>query len=101
MAGKSKLDVNQRMEAVLSLIRREEPAKIIARRYQVSENTLYQWRERFLENGKAGLKNNYKRNNHNDREIKQLKKEIAERDRVIGELTIANRILKKTSDNLN
>lgn len=101
MAVKSKLDVNQRMEAVLSLIRREEPAKVIARRYQVSENTLYQWRERFLENGKAGLTNNYKRDNHNNGEIKQLKKEIAERDRVIGELTIANRILKKTSDNLS
>lgn len=31
MAGKSKLDVNQRVEAVLSLIRREKPAKVIAR----------------------------------------------------------------------
>ena len=39
-------------------------------------------------------------NNPRDRENVELKKQLAERDQVIGELTIANRILKKTSDGL-
>jgi transposase len=33
-----------------------------------------------------------------DRQIEELKREVARRDQVIGELTIANRILKKTAD---
>ena len=32
--------------------------------------------------------------------IKELKRELARRDQVIGELTIANRLLKKSSDGL-
>ena len=33
-----------------------------------------------------------------DRRIAGLKRQLFERDRVIGELTIANRVLKKTAD---
>ena len=33
-------------------------------------------------------------------EIARLKKELARRDQVIGEITIANRILKKSADDL-
>ena len=35
---------------------------------------------------------------HLGRQIAELKKQLGERDKVIGELTIANRILKKTAD---
>jgi transposase len=98
MGRKLGLDVTQQVEAVLSMLRREEPAGVIARRYGISENTLYRLRERFLESGKAGLA---KRTGHDkasaNREAK-LERAVAERDRVIGELTIANRILKKVSD---
>jgi len=41
-----------------------------------------------LTNGKKGA-------DPRQRENKELKKELAERDQVIGELTIANRLLKK------
>ena len=43
-----------------------------------------------MANGKGGA-------DPRDREIRELKKEVESRDQVIGELTIANRILKKTS----
>jgi hypothetical protein len=35
------------------------------------------------------------------RQLEQLAQEVAERDRVIGELTIANRVLKKVSGGLS
>jgi len=41
MGAKSKLNVSERREVVLSLLRREEPAGVLARRYGVSENTLH------------------------------------------------------------
>jgi transposase-like protein len=54
---KSEVPVPQRREAVLALLRREEPATQLARRYGVSEPTLYRWRDEFLAGGEAALKN--------------------------------------------
>jgi transposase len=70
---------------------------LVARRYGVSENTLYRWRDQFLEGGKAGLADGRRKKDPNGRAIEALRKEIEDRDRVIGELTIANRVLKKIS----
>ena len=100
MGRKLGLDVRQQTEAVLSLLRREETAGVIARRYGISENTLYRLRERFLEGGKAGLASGRGRNKAGAKLEAALTRDVAERDRVIGELTIANRILKKTSEGL-
>ena len=98
MARKSKLSAHQRQEVVLMLLRREEPAAALARRYGVSENTLYKWREQFLEGGRAALANGNGVRDAGSRRIQELERELGERDRVVGELTIANRILKKTAD---
>ena len=95
MAKRSGLSVPQRREAVLALLRREESAAILARRFGVSEQTLYRWRDEFLAGGEAALSNGKNRADPREREVKELKKDLAGRDQVIGELTIANRILKK------
>jgi transposase-like protein len=44
MGRRSEVPVSDRREAVLSFLRREEPAAVIARRFGVSEATLYRWR---------------------------------------------------------
>ena len=100
MGRRKDLDIGKRMEAVLSLLRREEPAKVIARRYGISEGTLYRLRDQFLEAGKAGLASKNGKGTGQAQEVSRLEREVAERDRVIGELTIANRILKKVQDGL-
>ena len=88
----------QRMELVLRLLRKEAPASQLAREAGVSENTLYRWRDQFLEGGRSQLGGKSKSPSG---ELATLKRELAERDQVIGELTIANRVLKKLSDNLS
>jgi transposase-like protein len=100
MGVKSKLNVSERREAVLSLLRREEPAGVLARRYGVSENTLYRQRDEFMTAGEAALANGRGKADPRDRRMADLRRQLFERDRVIGELTIANRILKKTADEL-
>ena len=55
MPKRSELTVEQRREAVLALLRREEPAVQLARRYGVSEQTLYRWRDEFLAGGEQAL----------------------------------------------
>ena len=100
MGKRSELTPAQRRDAVLALLRREEPAGKLARRIGVSEQTLYRWRDEFLAGGEAALANGKGGADSRDREIRELKKEVEGRDQVIGELTIANRILKKTADGL-
>jgi len=99
MARQCNVDVKDRREAVLSLLRREEPAAAIARRIGVSEPTLYRWRDEFLAAGEAALASGggKKGADRRDRRIAELEAQIEKRDQVIGEYTIANRILKKLS----
>jgi len=82
------------------LLRREEPAAQIARRLGVSEATLYRWRDDFLAAGQAALGSGKGAGDRQQRQIKELRQELERRDQVIGELTIANRILKKTAEGL-
>lgn len=96
MGKKSTLSPEQRAELVLRLLSKEEPAAQIARRAGVSEQTLYRWREEFLSAGKHALAGRGA-NREQAKEVGQLKSALAERDQVIGELTIANRVLKKLS----
>ena len=99
MAKRSEVPASERREAVLCLLRREESASVIARRVGVSEPTLYRWRDDFLAAGEAALANSRGKKNADPlrQRISELEREIEKRDQVIGEYTIANRILKKLS----
>ena len=100
MGKRSNLTVQERREVVLMLLRREKPAAKLARRFGVSEHTLYRWRDGFLAGGEAALGSGKGQNDSRDRQIAELQKQLNERDQVIGELTIANRVLKKTARGL-
>jgi transposase-like protein len=55
MRRKSDTPVEKRVEHVLALLRKQDPATQIARRAGVSEQTLYRWRDEFVAGGKAQL----------------------------------------------
>ena len=95
MAQASNLTPEQRTEIVLALLRREEPASILARRYGVSTKTIGQWKNDFITAGTSGLAAGKRQSGDSAKQLAALESAIAERDRVIGELTIANVILKK------
>ncbi len=99
MGKRSELSAAKRREVVLALIKRGEPAAQLARRYGISEQTLYRWRDEFLSAGEAALSpKKTEKGDPQRRKIEQLERELAQRDQVIGELTIANRLFKKLSD---
>ena len=97
MPRRSELTVEQRREAVLALLRREEPVAQLARRYGVSEQTLHRWRDEFIAGGEAALAKGKNGSDVRDQEIRALKAELEERTLTIGELAAANRILKKVA----
>ncbi len=94
MPKKSTLSPEQRTQLVLRLLSKEEPAAQIARRAGISEQTLYRWRDEFISAGKQAM-NGRGADAEQAKALRRLEGEIAERDQVIGELTIANRVLKK------
>ena len=96
MGKKSNLSVPEHREVVLMMLRREEPVAVLARRFGVSESALYRWRDVFLQGGEAALGHGQGGSHPQSRQLLELSRALAERDCVIGELTIANRILKKT-----
>ena len=100
MGKRSELSVAQRREVVLLLLRREEPGAVLARRFGISEQTLYRWRDEFIAGGEAALATGRGGSDLRERQMGELRQEVERRDQVIGELTIANRILKKTSEGL-
>lgn len=100
MPKKSDLSAAERAQLVLRLLSKEEPAAQIARRAGVSEQTLYRWRDEFISGGKAQLAGRGV-GARQERVLERLKVELAERDQVIGEVTVANRILKKLSGGLS
>jgi len=66
------------------------PAEL-CRKHNLSPNTFYPWKERFLESGKAAFLGA-----PNGNICKQLQKENDSLKHLIGELTIANDAFKKT-----
>lgn len=95
MGKPANLTVEQRQEAVLSVLRREEPLAVIARRHGISEPTLSRWRDEFLAAGRSALVAGGNGVDAKTRRIGELEDMVSERERVIGELTIANHVLKK------
>ena len=76
MPRRSELTVEQRREAVLALLRREEPVAPLARRYGVSEQTLHRWRDEFLAGGEARLK--HREEAVEDEDTRRLKSVVAD-----------------------
>ena len=76
---------------------KEEPAAQVACRAGVSEQTLYRWREEFVGTGKQAM-NGRGAQSEQAKVVERLSAEVAERGQVIGELTIANRVLKNSRE---
>lgn len=96
MGRHSEHSPEHRADIVLALLRREEPSCVLARRNQVSEQTFYRWRDDFLAAGKFGLASQAAKRQEAIRS-NGPETQLVERDRVIDELTIANRFPKKGS----
>lgn len=89
-----KFEPDFKMKLVLSVLRGEASQEELARRHSVSPGLLAKWKEKFIEAGLSGFAREGRSLEPMSR-LHQLESEIASRDQVIGELTLANRLLKK------
>lgn len=92
MSKRIVLSATERGELVLRLLRKEATAGQLAREAGISEPTLYQWRDTFLKGGFSHLDGRQ----GTDSERRRLQRELAQRDQLIGEMSVALRTLKKS-----
>ncbi len=83
----------QKKEFVLAVLRKEEAVAAIARRFQVSEQSIYRWQEEFIAGGVEAVSSRGRSGASG--ELAELKKQLEDRDRVIGEYAFANSFFKK------
>ena len=78
-----KMNVAQKQKVVLMLVRRDESARSVARRYGISETTLRRWRDEFIDGGMASLANSRGGDAGLLRQIRRLERELAQGKRGI------------------
>ena len=87
---RSRWSVEEKLQIVIAGLRGNIPITELCRRHGISTALFYQWKKRFIEGGKEAL-----RGNDSSRREKALKRELEETKAIIGELTLANELLKK------
>jgi transposase len=81
--------------AVLEGLRGEDSIAELCRREGIVQNLYYRWSKEFLEAGKKRLAGDVARAATSD-EVKELRREAGALKEVVAELTLENRLLKKS-----
>jgi transposase len=85
----------EKIRVVLAGLRGEESIAALCRREGIAEGLYYSWSKEFLEAGKARLSGDTARQ-ATAPEVKELRSESAALKEVVAELTLENRLLKKS-----
>src|SRR5246127_1615817 len=90
-----KFSAEEKIRIVLEGLRGEESIAELCRREGIVENLYYRWSKDFLEAGKRRLAGDTARAATSD-EVKDLRREATALKEVVADLTLENRLLKKT-----
>ena len=85
----------EKIRVVLAGLRGEESIAALCRREGIAESLYYNWSKEFLEAGKSRLAGDTARQ-ATAPEVKELRSEAAALKEVVAELTLENRLLKKS-----
>ena len=85
----------EKIRVVLAGLRGEESIAALCRREGIAESLYYSWSKEFLEAGKNRLAGDTARQASSP-EVKELQSESAALKEVVAELTLENRLLKKS-----
>ena len=92
-----KYSAEEKIRIVLEGLKGEETIAELCRREGISPNLYYNWSKEFLEAGKRRLMGDTKRE-ATSHEVIDLRHENGELKEVVAELTLDNRLLKKSLD---
>lgn len=90
MVAKSRHPAEEKIRIVMESMTTSIGTAELCRKYNIQPQTFYSWREKFVDGGKMAL------TGRNGDAEKHLQKENESLKRIVGELTMANDIFKKT-----
>ena len=94
-ATRRQFSAEEKIRIVLSGLRGEDSIAELCRREGIMQNLYYRWSKEFLEAGKKRLAGDTARAATSD-EVKDLRQESGALKEVVAELTLENRLLKKS-----
>ena len=94
-ATRRQFSAEDKIRIVLEGLRGEDSIAELCRREGIVQNLYYRWSKEFLEAGKKRLAGDTARAATSD-EVKELRGEAAALKEVVAELTLENRLLKKS-----
>jgi transposase len=92
---RKKYTVEEKIRIVLEGLRGETAITELCRREGINSNLYYRWSKEFLEAGKQRLAGNTQREADSE-EVKELKSENEQLKQLVAELSLKNRVLKKS-----
>ena len=93
--SKTSAAAEEKIRIVLDGLRGEESIAELCRREGIAQSLYYNWSKEFLEAGKKRLAGDTAREATSD-EVKGLRREAGALKEVVAELTLENRLLKKS-----
>ena len=94
-ATRRKFSAEEKIRIVLEGLRGEETIAELCRKEGINQNLYYRWSKDFLEAGKKRLAGDTAREATSD-EVKDLKAEARQLKEALAEVTLENRLLKKS-----
>jgi len=92
---RKKYTAEEKIRIVLEGLRGETTITELCRREGINSNLYYRWSKEFLEAGKQRLAGNTQREADSG-EVKELKSENEQLKQLVAELSLKNRVLKKS-----
>src|SRR5919107_3579296 len=94
-ATRRQFSAEEKIRIVLQGLRGEDSIAELCRREGISQNLYYRWSKEFLEAGKKRLAGDTAREAASD-EVRTLRREAGALKEVVADLTLENRLLKKS-----
>jgi transposase len=94
-----KFNAEERIRIILEGLKGEDSIAAICRREGIAPSLYYKWSKSFLEAGKQRLKGDTMREANSD-EVSELRKENEQLKQLVAELSLKNRVLKKSLSGL-
>jgi len=94
-----KFSSEEKIRIILEGLKGEDSISAICRREGIAPSLYYKWSKTFLQAGKRRLKGDTLREANTD-EVDELRKENEELKQLVAELSLKNRVLKKSLNGL-
>src|SRR5918995_7276337 len=94
-ATRRQFSAEEKIRIVLQGLRGEDSIAELCRRERIAQNLYYRWSKEFLQAGKQRLAGDTARAATSD-EVRDLRREASALKEVVAELTLENRLLKKS-----